>query len=78
MYIYSAVNSGIAREILSKSEVEIGGGGGTIIVYISNRHKNCQCVALRLSIHLPENAKKSILETLELKYFLGEHAPKPP
>ena len=31
-------------------------------------------VAFRLSINLPKNAKNSVLETLEIKKFLGEHA----
>ena len=30
------------------------------------------------AINLSENDKNSVLETVELKEFLGEHAPKPP
>ena len=32
-------------------------------------------MAVRLSINLPKNAKNSVLETPEIKRFLGEHAP---
>ena len=46
-----------------------------MFVYV---HKNYRCVAFTLSINMPENAKNSVLETLEIKNFLGERGPNPP
>ena len=51
-----------------------------MFVYV---HKNYRCVAFRLSINMPENAKNSVLETLDsfrdiLETFLGERGPNPP
>ena len=57
----------------SNSEVK-SVGGRAIILY---GWKNFQCLAFKLSINLPENALNSVLETLEIKKFLGEHALKP-
>ena len=66
-----------------------GTGGGQVLQLIidfefifksevkSVGHKNYSCVAFTLSINLPENAKNSILETLEIKKFLKGHVPKP-
>ena len=62
----------------------LGGGlsifscGSRIFVKISNRYKNHQSVAFRVSINLPENAKNRVLVTLERKKFQEAHKPQPP
>ena len=51
--------------------------GGTIIVYISNGHKNQRCVAFKLSMYLPENAANSVLKTLKIKNSWVSMSPNP-